>query len=172
MLQPLFSRELVKTVVIPLRVSFEWDTESLLAWILCDIFVVDIIMAVDIILKSNFFIAKKQGQEELLSTSKEIRQQYARTWMWWDVVASIPFELIAFGTGTASLAWLRIPKLARMARAFWHFNQIIGLLEERKIKVNAGILRLVQVFLCILFSGHWFGCIWHLIGVSEKVWLT
>ena len=93
---------------------------------------------------------------EHITDPKEIAVHYARSWLFIDLLASFPFELVLGidqkqRKGIKILKWLKIPKLLRVARLL------------KLLKRNVRYYRLVVTILASVFSIHLFGCLWLII---------
>lgn len=106
-------------ITVPLEVSFGLpDTDSIL-----DIlnWAINLVFAVDICISFRTAFIDQQGY--LVRDSDRIASNYLKFWFWIDLVATIPYDLLAraFGIGsggiqTTILQFLKTPRLLRLGR--------------------------------------------------------
>ena len=143
-------------------------------------FCMDMFFISDMILnlRTAFFESSKASNEPVVVTSStRIIVQYASGFLWIDLISSIPFDLILLvfcrdgnDTGEQS-ALLRSPKvlklirlvrvlrLLRISRLKKFFSKIRDLL-----KINPGVLRLIQFISAVVLLAHYNGCLFFFIA--------
>jgi voltage-gated potassium channel len=96
-----------------------------------------------------------------VSESSVVRRHYLRTWFFVDLLAAIPFDVMAtapgFADGSAGQA-LRLLSLLRVLRV----ARILILQREWRVRTsfNPALLRLAFFFFWIVVSSHWIACGW------------
>jgi CRP-like cAMP-binding protein len=94
---------------------------------------------------------------------------YASGTLKWDLLGTIPFDL-AFGLWYPEAASvLRLARLARIHRIFQYVQLFENCVEFYAVRINPVLLRIVEQFLVLLFTIHFFGCAWFLIGRFEFI---
>lgn len=113
----------------------------------------------------------------LVLDRRMIATNYVRLWLWFDLIASLPYELLLDGSDSDAGVISQSTKIIRVLK-FVRFFKIIRLVRVFKLKtifdkfesfltlspfVNAllGFLRLACI---IAFIAHWIACIFHMIG--------
>lgn len=109
-------------LLVPYRLAFEDDTP--VGWFAFDLYL-DSMFMLDILL--NFFTGYYDKEDELsgpIMDCKKIALNYLKGWLFLDVIATFPFQLIElyFQTGGTRynklLRLLRLPRLYRLIRLF------------------------------------------------------
>lgn len=140
--------------------------------------IVDGIFVVDIFL--NFATpVYSSNHARMVWTHSEIALEYARFWLWIDVVSVIPFDIIAL-TGEdqelgklAGLSVLRLLRLAKLLRIF-RASRILRRWESA-ISISHNRLQLFKFAFTIILLAHWMACGFKLVEVLEATtpnWLT
>lgn len=133
---------------IPIKMAFtKWKFPKELDTVLEYFFYVDILL--------NFRTGFVHHGEHV-TDPKEIAIHYARTWLFIDLLASFPFEMVLGidqkqRKGIKILKWLKIPKLLRVARLL------------KLLKRNVRYYRIFVTVLAAVFSIHLLGCFWLII---------
>lgn len=160
---------MIYTVTItPYRVAFiEVDTA---VWLEID-YTIDILFGADVIL--NCFMAYLNNEEVLITNRWAIIKTYMKTWMLFDVVSCIPFQLIFQSSGWGTLLRLsklprlyrliKIVKLVRLIKVLKNRNKVLSCLECFS-KLSVGMERLIYFTLCILVTCHLFACILYFVS--------
>jgi Ion transport protein/Cyclic nucleotide-binding domain len=163
---------MIYTVTItPYRVAFV-DVETLF-WLNLD-YVIDIIFGIDVVL--NCFMA--YFSDEVLITSRcKIILNYARTWMVFDIISSIPFDLIIDKVGWGSLTKLsklprlyrivKLIKLVRLIKVLKNRNKILRYLECFS-KLSVGMERLIYFLLTFFVICHLIACFLYFISTFNS----
>lgn len=153
---------LYTVTVTPYRVSFiETDTDF---WLDFD-YAIDSLFICDVLV--NCFVAYKNNEEVLVVSHWKIFKHYLSTWMLFDLVSSIPFQVIFEGSGWGTLIRLsKLPRLYRLIKVF-KLVRLIKVLKNRNrflsclncfSKFSIGMERLVYFTLSIFVICHLFAC--------------
>ena len=120
-------------------------------------YLIDVYFLFDMVL--SFRTTYHNEDNELVLDVKLIRRRYLRSWFAIDLVAIIPFELLAYaGAGSADdlgvLGVTKLPRLLRLGRVLKKLDKFAG----------ANLFRIVHLMTGLTLFAHWLGCIWWLIG--------
>lgn len=144
------------SVEIPLRLTLNYPVPG---WLYALDWAITVMFTADIVV--NFLVPVTVGRRRLTERS-EIAHNYLRGWFFVDLLAAVPFDLIAHAVGFTvgdetlfilrSLRLVRILRLARLASvmAKWQSSQI----------VNPSVLRLGFFIFWVLMLAHWVACGW------------
>eukprot|EP00899_Mesostigma_viride_P014264 jgi/Mesvir1/22839/Mv20099-RA.1 len=163
------------SILIPFRIAFAVRDE--LAWMIADR-AVDVFFVADIVL--NFFTGAIVDGKVIMKRS-EVASMYLRSWFVVDVVAAIPYDVIAEVIMTGTIAsesqskyYLRSAKLLRFARLakvmrlirLIKMVRMSRMVEQLKssVRVRRSILHIARFIIIVLFTAHWSGCIMFLIS--------
>ena len=153
------------SVEIPLRLTLNYPVPGwlfLLDWAITLLFTADIVV--------NLVTPVSVGRLRL-TERKEIARHYFQGWFLVDLLAALPFDLIAHTLGLTmgeealfilrSLRLVRILRLARLASVMgkWQSSQV----------VNASVLRLIFFVFWVLMLAHWVACGWLALGGVDGV---
>lgn len=140
--------------------------------------IVDSIFIVDIFL--NFATpVYSNSQARMVWTHTEIALEYARFWLWIDVVSIIPFDIIAYVSEDeelgklAGLSVLRLLRLAKLLRLF-RASRILRRWESA-ISISHNRVQLSKFAFTIILLAHWMACGFKLVQVLEATtpnWIT
>lgn len=119
--------------------------------------IVDILFLVDMVI--NFRTAYYEDDGSIVLEYARIRQRYLRTYFFFDLAATIPFDrFIELGGVSASEATLvglaKLPRLLRLSRLMKKFDEFAA----------AKALRIIVAVIGIILAAHWVACIWFMIG--------
>jgi len=132
--------------------------------------------------KVNFEQVKSNGVKTIFSCEILSRTKYRHGWIFVDILASTPFDLIAWYTwgGTKGLhaaSWLRLVHVIRGYRLFEYIQAVESYLYHIRIRISADVFQLFKVILCYLLVNHFFACFW--MGIHryaerdvEATWAT
>ncbi|KAJ0987939.1 hypothetical protein J5N97_006295 [Dioscorea zingiberensis] len=143
--------------VCPFEIGFLQKPTGALA--ICDN-LVNGFFAIDIIV--TFFVAYLDRTTYLLVDSrKEIAWKYTRSWLFLDVVSTIPSELahMILPRQLRSFGFLNILRLWRLRRASALFARL-----EKDVNFNYFYVRVTKLTCVTLFVVHFAGCFFYLIG--------
>lgn len=151
-------------IEVPLRFVLHYDTTPLLTVIDA---VVITMFAADIVVNFNTALMHRG---EVCEDRKIVTKAYLRGWFTIDLMATIPFELIATGLFSETHRVLRIIRLLRLSRLLklvrfnkisrdWHTNRVL----------NQSVVRLVFFAFWITLISHWLACGWVLLGGVDDV---
>lgn len=160
---------LYTATVTPYRVALV-DVDAA-GWQVLD-FMIDGVFAVDVVI--NCFLCYYDDQMSLVTSHLSIIIRYLRTWMFLDILASIPFQAILdANSGYNNMAKLvrlpRIYKLVKLAKLF----RIMKIIKNRNrimvyvnsiFRIGLSVERLMWFALSLLLLLHLFSCLWIFIG--------
>jgi len=142
-------------IAMPLRVVFD----SLdVGWMTVGSTVAALLFGADVVMRFSRPIVVG-GRP--VSEPSVVRRHYLRTWFLVDLMAAIPFDVIAAASGLAegsagqALRLLSLLRVLRVAR-------ILILQREWRVRTsfNPALLRLAFFFFWIVVSSHWIACGW------------
>lgn len=132
---------------------------------------VDVSFAIDVLL--NFFTAYERAGA-LVTNRRAIRIHYLRTWFVPDLITTFPWDVFALsqeGNDPSRPNLLKLPRFIRLIRLFKliRLTRIIRLKKgmtrlEVKLRLKYGHIRLVGLFLSVVFSMHLFACFFYFFG--------
>ena len=158
------------SIFVPYQIAFQDDEGAFLAGLSI---LIDVLFFVDIIV--NFFSSYETtgGREE--TSLKKIARNYIGSWFLVDLLATFPTQILekeedASNSDVNKLARLaRLPRLYRLLRIMRIFKIIKVFKYNRwinkmftKLKLNAGMTRMLQTLCVALFMVHLFSCFWFL----------
>lgn len=160
---------LYTALYMPYRISFI-DTEelwqSIVDWMINILFTADIIV--------TFFSAYEDDNGDLVSNCRQIADSYIRSWFLLDCIVCFPFELLDTSGATSKnyqklLRLMRLPRLIRFLKIIKVLKQIKILNKYRwykrfmnKLKMNAGITRMITGIIVTIVVTHLMACFWYL----------
>lgn len=147
-------------IVVPYRVAFTIpDTPT---WEIIDL-LTDSLFMLDVLI--NMFCAYFAHNDELIVSNKKIFIHYARTWMLFDILASIPFQLILNNSNWKSL--IRFGKLPRLYRLI-KLAKLLRILKTHQLsnsfsctlRIPVGVKRLLYFIAVFSIMCHLISCLW------------
>ena len=158
-------------IMVPLRIAFVRVTPL---WVFYLEYCLDLVFWADIYLKAlRFSFLKYNGH-----LCKEPSQIAVRYWkqggMWFDMLASIPLDVVALalskGTGDwmEVMAYLRLPRVLRSARIPAYFARLRDFVQAADLGVEINYLRLMELGVAILLVCHWAGCAFYWLARIES----
>lgn len=167
---------------MPYRISFI-DSEAL--WLNVIDWIINILFTVDIVV--TFFSAYKDDDKELVTDCRRIANSYLRSWFLLDCIVCFPFELLETSGSRSSnynklLRLMRLPRLIRFLKIIKVLKQIKILNKYRwykrfmnKLKMNAGLTRMIAGVIVTIVVTHLMACFWHLsakiLEYSPDTWV-
>lgn len=144
-------------VEAPLLIVFEIDAKGIFA--MTDFFI-SIFYAIDII-----FIILTIQKEKLLPQyqQKTEGESYMRYWLWSDIIASIPFDILLSLFFSSHYRIFRAFRLFKLIRV----TAIIGRIRKSNV-INPSILRLLALIFWVVMFSHFIACGWMAINEYEK----
>ena len=149
-------------IIIPLRIAINRSANLLFLD-----YVFDGVNIVDNVLCMRVFAVYAAG--ELLVDPKDIQRYYLKTRFLTDLLASVPYDLIALayvGRGAGEFhiiqALLRLPKLVRLCMTSQYVDQIKRMLY--KIHMSTALMQVIQLTSAILMIMHWVGCMFYMLA--------
>lgn len=135
---------------------------------------IDLLFFIDIIV--NFisaYVIPETGMLEI--RPQKIAMSYLTSWFLVDLGVSFPYELVETrqtGANYSSMRLIRLAKLPKLYRIFRIFRifKLLRLIKYNKtfkayierLKMSAGVLRMIQVSCAVLFMVHLMSCFWFL----------
>lgn len=104
----------------------------------------------------------------IIKDLKKIRDHYLRGWFFYDLISVFPLEICFLFLNTEILEsekfliFLRLNRLFRVIHFFRYFSFL-----ERRINVNASIVRIIKLFFSVIINAHWISCAWFYIAFRE-----
>ena len=155
----------VLLIIIPYRICFAAKSfEGTTLWLVIDI-LLDLFFAADIYLRMKHFAEMKDGF--VVTKETEFKIMYMHGSFQLDTISLLPLSYIclAFVDNMQTIAMLRLLQCLRVARFTYYLDAIvISLAEYGKIAISTAILRIIQMFILVLFLCHWFGCVYYFIA--------
>ena len=149
---------------IPIEISLKPKVTDSLYYLLLNS-VIDILFLVDILITfRTTYIVPSTGNE--ISEPKAIAKQYLKGRFWMDLLATIPFDLIAGDNPnfqfTTLFGLLKTTRVLRLGRIIRFIN------TRDDIKLTLKLLQLVYFLVLYL---HLIGCCWFLIHNINQEWI-
>lgn len=166
--------------VVPYRIAFPGvDT---LFWRVVDL-TIDSLFLLDVLI--NVFSAYYINDEEIEVSIKKIFLHYLKTWMIFDILASIPFQEIFIGANWNSVIKVgRLPRLYRLVkiakiirviksqRSFQTFSSHLGFI----FKIPLTLKRLAYFLSVFFLLCHLLSCLWFFVSTIDlqhnQNWVT
>lgn len=167
---------LLLILVTPFELCFLWDEAEegpVLAFIN---WFSDIFFSIDICLNCCTAFHKGKGAaSHLVTTTKEIMKNYARGWLWVDLIATFPVARIVKassssggeGTGAEAVGMLRALKVAKIARMLkvvrvLKLGGLMQLVEEHLVAAQSMTVafQLLKLTVVMLLLSHCCACVW------------
>ncbi len=146
-------------VAMPLRIVFEMS----IGWLTVASALVSLVFAVDIVRRLS---RPQVTGGAVLADRPAARDRYLRSWLTIDLLAAVPFDLLAYlttsGSGAVVLRGLALLRVLRVLR-------ILGLQREWRVRssFNPAVLRLSFFAFWIALVSHWIACGWMALGGPE-----
>ena len=141
--------------------------DSGLAWFVIDR-LLEVIFFIDIVLNFN---TGYRDHDVVVVDRTLIAQNYIFGWFFIDLLATIPFDLI-FEVKTSPLLepsvfrLSKLPRLLRLLRLFRAHRVFTSVRDS--LRFGHALERLTKLIVSAVFVAHWFACIFHFIGVTER----
>ncbi|TYZ57640.1 hypothetical protein PybrP1_003392 [[Pythium] brassicae (nom. inval.)] len=167
-----------QSLILPYGLAFSTSDNNT-----TDLFI-SCVFALDIIIQFSTPIAPTADETKYITNRKLIALSYARGWLFFDVLACLPFDQILLlinnveGTGTGNLnilgllkamrapRLLRLVRLLRVAKLFKIRPELRRWLQYSR---HANLVRLVRLVLIFLVINHFVACIWYGAVASEEL---
>ncbi|KAK9824343.1 hypothetical protein WJX72_009567 [[Myrmecia] bisecta] len=122
-------------------------------------YIIDALFLLDVCL--TFRTAYVNIHGHLVLDGKDVATHYLKTWFLMDLMASLPFELLAplFSESDGHLkllAFLKTPRLLRLGR-------LMRIFERMR---NANVIRILRLTIMMCLFGHWAACGWQLLALA------
>ncbi|CAK0877053.1 unnamed protein product [Prorocentrum cordatum] len=123
-----------------------------------------------------FFTAYHDENGVLILKLEKIARRYRKGWLWFDLVAAVPWEWLmsttsGFATTTKSVRVMRVIRLLRCVRAIrvTKLSSFASRMETyAQARSHDGFMRFFRLFQHIGGIGifvHWTACMWYYVGV-------
>uniref|UniRef100_A0A3B3VHC2 Potassium voltage-gated channel, subfamily H (eag-related), member 3 n=1 Tax=Poecilia latipinna TaxID=48699 RepID=A0A3B3VHC2_9TELE len=120
---------------------------------------VEILFILDIMLNFRTTFVSTSGQ--VVYDARSICVHYVTTWLFVDLVAALPFDLLyAFNVTVVSSLVVHLLKTVRLLRLLRLLQKL-----ERYSQYSAVVLTLLMSMFALL--AHWMACVWYYIGRKE-----
>ena len=127
--------------------------------------IVDLAFIFDLVF--TFFTPYTNEDGTIVDEKKDIAVEYAKSWLFPDFIACVPYDLIAYYSNSEDVSKLKIMRglrllkltnMVRILRAGRMFRRY-----EAENDVNYSALGIYKFSFFILFLAHWMACIWYCI---------
>lgn len=162
----IFTLVMYTIIIIPLQIGFRPPQTT--SWIAQEL-VVSSLFALDVLY--NFCTAYVNDKLNLVTNRAKIAREYLRGWFIIDLVASVPFDLLALASDLSNsnnelavLSFLKAPRLLRLGR----FMRVVERMR------NASAVKIARLLLLMFLFAHWIGSIYYLIGrlaPDDRSWI-
>lgn len=167
---------LYSIIVIPFNIGLNVTSSSAadaVDWFITALFGIDILLTMNTAYLD-------ESTERLEFNRGKIMYQYAKFWLWMDIVATIPFDSImkTFSTSQAGLSSIRVVRILRLVRLVKIYRILVQDERLENLSTNSGGLNLVMLMVQIFYVAHLFACFWHFIALPQAIgdfsqtWLT
>ncbi|MBT8197971.1 MAG: ion transporter, partial [Acidimicrobiia bacterium] len=145
---------IVVAVLIPLEVVFD-SLES--GWVVAVSAAASVVLAWDVVLR----LGGSSGEQGITGDHEVGRSKYLRSWFTVDLLAAIPFELLAIAPGVEGSSFegpIRFLALLRVLR----ITRVLALQRRWRLRtsMNPAVLRLAFFAFWIVLIAHWISCGW------------
>ena len=161
-------------VVIPYRISFYFNAPYSTLFFVTDM-TISVFFFIDIILAFNTPFTDTLT-DNLVTNRWKIAKQYMAFWFWIDILAAIPFDLIASlitDDASRNIAIVRLIRVLRLVRFVKILEVARGALSKRwketvdLFNLDKSIVGTLSLILRIFFVAHIVTCFWFLIAASD-----
>ncbi|GMH59726.1 hypothetical protein TrST_g1578 [Triparma strigata] len=165
----------VTVVAVPYRICFS-SVDFNPAWLAIDL-LTDIYFLADVYLRLRHFAEMKDGF--VVTKETEFRIMYLHNNFKMDLFSALPLShFVMIGVSDMqTVATVRLLQCLRVSRFTFYLDQVVVCLDEyANIIISTAILRIVQMFVLVLFLTHWSGCVYFYVaktgGFDEEDWVT
>ena len=143
-------------------------------------FVVDIMLDsfffLDILIRCNTAFLDEVTELFILDRRRIIRE-YAKFWLWVDLLSCVPFDTIASGPSgvTGAYATLRLVRILRLSRLV----KIVRMLKLKRMKkifenmnVSPSLIALGSLMFNLTFLAHFIACFWFYMSTEDVTGVT
>jgi len=125
-------------------------------------FSVDIIYIIDIVVEFHTGYGEDFTNNFIFSRDK-IASRYLRSWFFLDLIASLPFEFIAYtvSNSTGLQRTFSIISLLKL-RKFYRLSELFSLFH-----ISRNLYEMPRIAMQLLFICHVFACIWNYIATTD-----
>jgi CRP-like cAMP-binding protein/voltage-gated potassium channel Kch len=153
-------------IVIPYEIGLEAPqshTTVAVNWFITSLFAVDILLTFNTAYEDPV-------TEKLIFERSFIAENYAKFWLWVDILATLPFDSIigvfAHGVSLSAIRAVRILRLIRLVKIYHIFSENEQLED---VFSNPAVFSLIVLLLQIFYVAHLFACFWHFIALPQAV---
>jgi CRP-like cAMP-binding protein len=165
----------INFVFVPLRAAFygesmKNETEELI-WVIV-FFLMDVVFMVDIFFNIRFFATVDEGL--LIAVRDDFKLVYLRGRFKWDLIACVPADLVFWiitgmgpGSKPRNVALVRMLRFIHIMRLPAMLQSVVDYLEEKGVRLKAGVWHLAKIFYFIVICTHFYACLFYYIAVLE-----
>jgi voltage-gated potassium channel len=146
----------------PLRLALQYDVRGA---ILAADLAITVLFSIDLALH---FVTPIRNAREVITDRREIALRYMKTWFVFDLLAAVPFDVLAIQIAPlvgAAAGSLRLLSLGRVLRLL-HLAASMRRWQQERV-FNPSLLRLGLFSVWTLMIAHWIACGWLALGGSE-----
>ena len=83
-----------------------------------------------------------------------------------DLLSTLPYDIVAGAMGVTNVSVFRLPRLLRAVRVSSQMKVVSDVLEQKRVLVNHGFHRMLQLWVGFALTSHCFGC--GFFGLARK----
>ena len=164
---------IIYTITIPYQISFSTDGISYFQFAL-DV-LLDGYFILDVYARLQRFAITREGF--LVSNPKEFRSIYMKNDLRLDLISIVPVSTIGYicNIRNGHYGLLRLFQLTRLRHFGRYLDNFVEAFNSRlNFSISTAMMRILEIFLIVVFLCHWFACIFHLLGSkeTEETWLA
>jgi hypothetical protein len=164
---------IIYTITIPYQISFSGNGISYVQFSF-DLWL-DCFFLLDVYARLQRFAIMREGF--LISNPKEFRSIYLRSDLRLDLVSVLPVSTIGYlcNIRDGQYGLLRLFQLTRIRHFGTYLDNFVEAFNSRmNFSISTAIMRILEIFLIVVFLCHWFACMFHLLGSkkTEETWLV
>ncbi|CAM9855304.1 unnamed protein product, partial [Discosporangium mesarthrocarpum] len=159
----------LSVIIVPFRIGFDAAAEGV--WVGVDM-VVDLTFFLDILFSLR--LAYSDPNDVLVTVPRMIVVHYARTWLFLDVMSTVPFDRHLSRAASSSrnvfrgLKLVRVLRVVRLLRLFRLLKVAqFKILSEEFVELNTVLFRGLKLLLTLALLGHLFGCFWSFVSLHN-----
>eukprot|EP00931_Biecheleriopsis_adriatica_P107498 TRINITY_DN8183_c0_g1_i5.p1 TRINITY_DN8183_c0_g1~~TRINITY_DN8183_c0_g1_i5.p1 ORF type:complete len:944 (+),score=150.79 TRINITY_DN8183_c0_g1_i5:57-2888(+) len=157
-------------LVTPYEIAFLKPGDSMAVTVLNRL--VDITFVKDMIMQFFMKVERNTRQGKIwVRDRKQVAKIYARTWLFIDIIAIIPYDDITNNVSGEGVSRLKILRTIRVFRLF----KLLRILKasrvvkrwENRISLRSTHVYLIKFTLLIVLCCHWMACVWGFVGLLD-----
>ncbi|XP_064635102.1 uncharacterized protein LOC135492519 [Lineus longissimus] len=126
-------------------------------------YILDFFLWSDVVVNLRTAVYTPNG---IMQSEKEIIRNYAKNYLFVDLVSILPIELICLAAQTTQQKWilfafLKLNRLIKVVKAADHFQKLEASLDQDIVSI-----RMAKCIVYISLLSHCFACVWFLSGCS------